>query len=302
MQIIERIKKAINAYVRNDAKAAAIASVLTNKDCTSKDLVEMSGFDKAALGILPLINKENISFDSGQLMETISRIFSHNAQGRILFLLCGPSGAGKDTLASYAKQSLYFERTAFSYVRKYTTRSRRGYEGSHSSGSYSEPSGNYEYFKDKGDMLRAKQDLSLGYSIYDHYYAFSGSHLISNEFNDRNLMCIYGRFENIHSVRSDVFFKHKRIPFSILITAPSEDLEGRILRRHSLSESEQGKRIKEMRRQLNFIKKNPELISSGFDIVIENGDITPVNLGHLKLTDFIRNSMEFGNKFVTADG
>jgi len=292
MTISERFKKGINAYIKNDAKAAALASLFSNKDCTTEDLIRTVDFDKAVLGLLPIMNNATINDHSAKLKEAILKVVSMNTSGKLLFILCGASASGKDTIASYAKQSLYFDRINYSYVNKYTTRKRRGHEGLNSSGSHSEPSGNYEYFEDKEKMYKEKNDVSLPYSIYEHYYGFSGSHLLSTENADKYLMCIYGRFEDIHRIREEVFFKYKRIPFSILITAPPENLEDRILRRHSMNENEHG----EMKKQSQFIQKNPELISSGFDLVIENGDDNAVTIGHLKFSGFIKGSIQMANQ------
>lgn len=301
MKLSERLKKGINAYIKNDAKAAALASALTNKDCTTDDLIRTAGFDKAVLGLLPLMNNSEISHDSDALKNAILKVISMNTSGKILYVLCGASATGKDTIASDAKLNLYLDQINFSYVNKYTTRKRRGHEGSDFSGSLSEPSGNYEYFQDKEDMYKQKKDVSIPYSIYDHYYGFSGNHLSSDDVADKYLMCIYGRFENIHKIRKDIFFKYNRIPFSILITAPPENLEGRILRRHSMNESEHGKRIKEMRKQIQFIEKNPDLIKSGFDLIIENGNDHAVDLGRLKLSEFIKNSILLANNCIKSD-
>lgn len=294
MQIKERIKKGVNAYIKNDAKAAAITSVITNKDCSTKDLLQTSGFAEASLGLMPLINNKTCSVSSESLNQAVQYILKENTSGRILYLLCGPSSSGKDTLASYAKHNLYLENLNFSYLDKYTTRKRRAFEGLDQLNSHAEPSGNYEYFDTKKDMQSNKKDISLGYSIYDQYYAFSGEHLLSEIYEDKYLMCIYGRFENIHHVRRKVFFTFKRIPFSILLNAPPNDLEGRILRRHVLSESEKGKRVKEMRNQSKFIENNEAMINSGFDLIIENGDKNPVIDSQLKLTNFVSDTMGFG--------
>lgn len=113
-------------------------------------------------------------------------------------------------------------------------------------------------------------------------------------------MCIYGRFEDIHMVRNEVFHKYKRIPFSILLTAPPDDLDNRTLRRHILSETEQGTRSKEMKKQIDFIERNDELVKSGFDLIIENGDKKPVHEGQLQLTDFIRKSIDLSSKHLIA--
>lgn len=300
MNLKERFKRGINAYIKNDATAAALASAFTNKDCTTDDLIRTTGFDKAVLGLLPLMNNYELSHNSDVLKNAMLKVISMNTSGKILYVLCGASATGKDTIASYAKHNLYLDQIYYSYVNKYTTRKRRGYEGSNTSGSLSEPSGNYEYFLDKEDMYKQKKDVSIPYSIYDHYYGFSGNHLSSDDVADKYLMCIYGRFENIHKIRKDIFFIYNRIPFSILITAPPENLEGRIFRRHSMDESEQGRRIKEMKKQVQFIEKNPDLIKSGFDLIIENGDDHAVTFGQLKVSEFIKNSILLANNCIKS--
>ncbi len=301
MHIIDRLKKGINAYIKNDAKAAAIASIVTNKDYSAQDLLNTSGFEKAILGVMPLLNNKQIIYESNSLSDAIYKVIKYYSSGKILYILCGPSSTGKDTLASHAKHNLYINRLIISYIDKYTTRPRRGIEGISISASHAEPSGNYQYFKDKDEMKKEKNDLALSYSIDGHYYAFSGNHLLSNDLEDKTLVCIYGRFENIHDIRSKVFFKYKRIPFSILITAPSDDLEGRILRRHSISESEQAIKIKDMKRQVDFLRNNEDLITSGFDLIIENGDNNSVFLSQQRLTEFFYHTMALVNKALADE-
>lgn len=291
----DRAKKGINAYVKNDAKASAIASFITNKDCTQENLLNIVTDPIDLLSVLPLLS-ESDNPNHLSLKNTISKMLLENTSGKILYLLCGPSTAGKDTLASYVRNSLYYDRVNYSYVSKYTTRQRRGFEGLNSSGSHSEPSGNYEYFKDKAEMYREKDDVVLPYTIYDHYYGISGDHLASLDNHDKNLMAIYGRFEDIHDIKREIFYKYKRIPFAILITAPSDDLENRILRRHSMTENEQVSRIKEMKKQIRFIESNDDLISTGFDLKIVNSDSSTITSGCNQMAKFIKHSISFANQ------
>jgi len=284
-----RFKNAINAYVKNDAAASAIASFLTNKDCSQEDLLSVEGFQNSAVALLPLLTSTDT--ERGFL----EKHFLDSTSGRTIFIICGVSASGKDTLASYAKHSLYLEAKEFSYSRKYTTRNRRGFEGINQVESFSEPSGNYQYFSSEEEIKEIK-DAVLSYSLYDHLYALSGDHLNSNSPHDKHQMCIYGKLENIHEIRKQMFLTYRRLPFTILIKAPADDCEGRIMRRHSMRESEQPNRVKEMRRQSHFIEQNTDFVNSGFDIVIENSDATSVAENAKTLSGFISERIEWANK------
>lgn len=284
-----RFKKAINAYVKNDAAASAIASFLADKDCSQEDLLKVEGFQSSAVALLPILTKD--AAERGFL----ENHFLNSTNGRTIFIVCGVSAAGKDTLASYAKHALYLEGKEFSYSRKYTTRGRRGFEGINQIDSYSEPSGNYQYFSNE-DEISALKDAVMSYSLYDHVYALSGNNLSSNHSYDKYQMCIYGKFENIHEIRKQMFLEYQRLPFTVLIKASAEDCEGRIMRRHSMPESEQTNRVKEMKRQSLFIERNKEFVESGFDIVIENSDTTSVADNAGIFTSFLSERMNWANK------
>jgi len=289
-----RFKKAINAYIKNDAAASAIASFLADKDCSQEDLLKVDGFHNNAVALLPILSRTDA--ERGFL----EKYFLNSTDGRSIFIICGVSTAGKDTLASYAKHALYLEGKEFSYTRKYTTRSRRGFEGINQIDSYSEPSGNYQYF-DNEAAISSIEDAVLSYSLYDHVYALSGNHLSSTQPHDKHQMCIYGKLENIHEIRKQMFLTYKRLPFTVLIKASPEDCEGRIMRRHSMPESEQTNRVKEMKRQSLFIERNQEFVESGFDLVIENSDTISVAENASSLTSFLSERIEWANKQVNKD-
>lgn len=132
-------KTAINAYVKNDAKTAAIASFILDKNCSEETIFNLDGFIDAAVSLLPLLSTEPSSIN-----RNVFKFFCSSDGWKDI--ICGSSTSGKNTLASYARQSLYMEGLEFAYTRKYTTRSRRGFEDLNESGSRVEPSGNYEYF------------------------------------------------------------------------------------------------------------------------------------------------------------
>lgn len=292
MSTSSRFRKAINAYIKNDAKAAAIASLLTSKDCSQHDLVNTDGFNDSAVTLLPLLSSE---IGETEINSSVSKYFTQATKGKILFIICGFSASGKDTLASYAKHTLYMEGKEFSYTRKYTTRARRGFEGGNQSGSRSEPSGNYEYFNDIKDINNIS-DAVLNYTLYGHKYAFSGEHIESCSTDDKYQMCIYGKLENIHEVRRKVFLEHKRLPFTILINSSTEDCESRIIRRHSMTDNEQLTRIREMKRQAIFLAKNTDFVNTAFDLTIYNSDTSTVAANSKKLSDFISNKIAWANK------
>lgn len=285
-----RFKKAINAYVKNDAKAAAIASFILDKDCSEETIFNLDGFIDSAVSLLPLLSTESSSIN-----ENVFKFFAQATSGKTLFIICGSSASGKDTLASYARQSLYMEGLEFAYTRKYTTRSRRGFEGLNESGSRAEPSGNYEYFNGNNSINNAP-DAVLNYSLYGHDYALSGSHLNSENQADKHQMCIYGKLENIHEVKKRVFLEHKRMPFTILVDTSKDDCEGRIIRRHSMPDNEQLARIREIKRQSVFLSANETFKETAFDIVLDNSDSTTVSANAKMLSEFISTHISWANQ------
>lgn len=287
-----RFIKAINSFIKNDAVSSAVASFLTDRDCSEEDLIAIEEFKNNAIALLPIISANSTK------KGFFEKHFLNLTDGRTIFIICGVSASGKDTLASYAKHSLYLGGKEFSYTRKYTTRSRRGYEGRTNIESFSEPSGNYQYFSNEKEFEEI-QDAVMDYSLYKHLYALSGNFLDSKNLRNTNQMCIYGKFENIREIRQKMFINHKRLPFTILIKAPIEDCEARILRRHSMSASEQNRRIKEMKRQSLFIDKNQDIIESSFDIVIENGDSTSVAENANLFTEFVSRRIEWSKNLLS---
>jgi len=285
-----RYKKALNAYIKNHATLSALASLIANKDCSQLDLVNASEFSQSAVALLPMISDEN---DGAEFNSAVSKYFISETAGRIVFILCGYSASGKDTLASYVNHLLYMQCKEFTYTKKYTTRAQRGNEGANQAGSRAEPSGNYEYF-DRVSEFPA--DSSLNYSLYGHYYALSGDDLKSTLIEDKYQMCIYGKLENIHEVRQKLFLEHKRLPFTILINSKADNCEGRIIRRHSMTDEEQIIRVKEMKRQAEFLSKNTVFVETAFDLVIDNSDTHAVDNSSRKLADFISEKMIWAQK------
>lgn len=290
--MISRFKKALNAYIKNDAKAAAIASLIMDKDCSETDLIKVEGFHDSAVALLPLLSGDT---HNTRISTSVIDYFFRETEGKILFIICGFSAAGKDTLASYVNHALYLDGKEFVYTKKYTTRGRRGYEGLNKNGSLSEPSGNYEYFKNPKELEKVN-DAVLSYSLYGHKYALSGDHLKSSSNEDKYQLCIYGKLENIAEIKQKVFMKHKRMPFTILINSPPDDCEHRIIRRHSMPDSEQIARIREMKKQATFLSKNTTFASTAFDLILENGDDSGVLANSKVLTEFISQKMDWANE------
>ena len=285
----DRLRKTINAYVKNHAVASAVSSFLTNRDCSEEELLRTKGFDQSAITLLPILGRKGDSSSDG----FFERHYLTMTAGKIVFVVCGVSASGKDTLASYAKHKLYLDGKEFTYTRKYTTRSRRGYEDQ----SPTEPSGNYRYLSSEKEM-RNMSDAALEYTLYDNLYALSGDHLASGSVSDQYQMCIYGKLENVYEVRRDIFLKYERLPFTILVAAPEDDCEARILRRHSMSSDEQMNRIREMKRQSAFIARTKEFVECGFDIVIENGNGVGVDASVVQLAGFISERIHWADNAI----
>ncbi|TKJ40001.1 hypothetical protein CEE37_09705 [candidate division LCP-89 bacterium B3_LCP] len=300
MDILKRIKLSINAYVKNDAKASAIVSALTGKDIAEKSLFEIVSKDDLLPGIVPFLDPESCSAFSAAQKDILTSAIYFLTKGRTLFMICGPSASGKDTLASYAKQDLYLKGLNLVYCQKYTTRPRRGYEGQNEQSRNFEPSGNYKYFESIEEMEQSA-DCALGYSLYDCSYAFSSKHLKSESETARHLACIYGRFENMLEIKRKVLLDYNRIPLTILINADSDILEQRIYRRHLMNNDEQIRRIMEMKLQNKYISRCKDLVVSSFDLLMENGYDSPVSKGAECMTEFIEKRIKWANNAIRTN-
>ena len=293
MEILERIKRSINVYVRNDAKAAAIASAITNKDCSAQDLIKTEGFDQALLGILPFRNDKEVNLPTRKFVDAFRQVIKFKKINGILFLLCGPSAVGKDTIASYTNSELYFDRMKIKYLKKYTTRRDRKSSKTEPTEKSADPSSGYTFYKDRNDLLSKNPDAILGYSIYEDYYAFSEKHLLSEESKDKALFCIYGRFEDIDKVKKKVFYEYNRIPFSILMKASMSDLNIRTNNREALTDNEKVLRKDEMEKQVEYIERKKGILPYEFDLILDNGNANSIKENEKKLTNFIKECHTF---------
>lgn len=291
MELSKRVKLGLNAYVKNDAFASAVASTILNKDCAVEELINIEQGDAHLPGVLPLLRSVGIE-TSDTKYQSVLKTLCHMCNYRLLFLVCGGSCAGKDALISAANSRLYNDRQEVTFLEKYTTRPPRGYENSIADKITADPSSQYKYYDDLKALKSSEPDAELIYDLYGNYYGFSGNHLNSDAKKDNNLLCIYGRLEEIHEAKRKVLEEFKRIPIAILINAPEEDMIRRLENRAALSPEDKIARTKEVKRQVRFIKNNPELIKSGFDIVINNPDEAGFSEGSDQMFEFLRETVQ----------
>lgn len=189
---------------------------------------------------------------------------------KLLVVFCGPSSAGKDTIASIVRAKLNGLDINFSYLDKYTTRQPREKFENELNFNLSEPSSNYSFLSKK-DFISNK-DIVLNYNLYGFKYGFSKEHLLDETFENYNLICIYGDLLTIDKFKWEVERKYDRNVILILINACQEDLIKRLIARKTISENEIGKRLRILTDQSDLIKYNVNNILSEFNLVIENGD------------------------------
>ena len=251
---------AVNAYRKSGAVTPSQGSLISKQIFSKDDFTCSSENESSFISLLPLITSE-VKSDKA-LHSMFLEALSHT-KGKLLFMICGPSSVGKDTISSSSKICLMSKGIDVSFIKKYTTRSERK-----SSEAY-EPSGTYEYFRSEKKMRENKNDIAVPYKLYDSFYALSGNHLMSSE---KNLLCIYGDIIQLPKVKREIFYKYNRIPVPLLLTADPKHLEGRLLNRPSIPDKEKITRLKTLKVQCDFIKNNPNMVNNEFHQTLSNGN------------------------------
>ncbi len=295
MDIKDRLKLGLNVVIKKKPYIAGVCSSLTCKDCSVEDTFDLEQ-NKEILPFVSTCFPAIGSLPDNRIKNAFIDLLKQKTDGKTIFLICGASSTGKDTLASLVKENLYYrdEKTEFSYCKKYTTRDRRANEGFDEYSKKLEPSGNYIYCKTLEEMKSYKIDLE--YTLYGCHYGLSKEDLSSSEPSKHHLACIYGKLENIANVKQEIFEKYNRIPFSILIKAPIEALNHRINGRHTMSKSEKSDRVKEMERQSRFIESKGQEFEANFDLVINNGNNERLSKNAHLMTKFIHGSTQWANQ------
>ncbi|WDE07810.1 hypothetical protein SG34_013550 [Thalassomonas viridans] len=300
MDAKDRVKLGLNVIIKKKPYLAGLVSSLTGKDCSTEDAFVLENNQD----VLPFISTFLPRLDtpeSSDLKSVLSELIKKKTDGKTIFLICGASAAGKDTLASLVKENLYDknENTEYLYCTKYTTRERRANEGLDEYSKKLEPSGNYVYCKTLEEMNSFEVDLE--YSLYGCHYSLCKKDLSSSEASHQHLACIYGKLENIAKIKQELFDKYNRIPFSILIKAPIESHSHRINGRHTMSKSEKSDRVREMERQSRFIKSKGHEFEANFDLVVNNGNDERLSDNANLITEFIHESILWANKALKPD-
>jgi len=164
-----------------------------------------------------------------------------------LFIISGPSGVGKDTIASAQLQNINF---GLIKPPSYTTRKMR--EG--------EENGKDYYFVDQKKFMElAKNKEILEYNFYNQNYYGTSKSAITKALNaNKNVLLAI-------DVNGAMHFK-KEFPdcFLIFIDSPLSDIKKRLLRRGKNTQDEikerleRAKKEQEFKKYYNVIAQNPQ--------------------------------------------
>jgi len=279
--IVHRLKLAVQKYLAGTPSAAAVTALLTGKSVEEIGWLrvptkkESDGLVQLQRDVTELERKAGNPSDEAFLAAVRDEILGWAKPQGLLVTYCGPSSVGKDVVASHVRGRLKCHAVHSEYLRKYTTRHRRGESPPGVlSGGELEPSSNYVFLSE--EQFDKSTDIFFRYNLYGFRYGFSQRGIRAQGSENALLQCINGRLEKIYSFRRSVYKVSRRLVFAILLVAPARDLYQRLILRHSLRAPEKAERHKVLAEQLDYIKANRQALEREFDLVVENGNSNPL--------------------------
>jgi pyrimidine deaminase RibD-like protein/guanylate kinase len=162
-----------------------------------------------------------------------------------LFIFCGASSVGKDTLLSRIRGRMISLGIKAEFVKKYTTRNERPGETYVLNELWHDPSSKYVFLSE--EEFHSTTDIIGNYEKYDEFYGFSSSHLKSPKKSDRVLSAIYGDIEEVQTLVNTVEHSFGRKCRVYLLRAELSELASRLERRRGFSKEIGMLRMEEMK-------------------------------------------------------
>ncbi len=180
---------------------------------------------------------------------------------KLLIILAGPSGAGKDVIQNRLYVRLHSEGYTTHNLQKYTTRSTRPEE--------SRRSGYFHLSQTEFDKLRNEGDISCIHDSFGHTYGVDSN--FCKHANPSSIVLYNIRdLHSLPTVTQEANKKGLKV-VKILIAADVDTLLDRINQR-SASLEEKAIRSETARADIKLIETDNGLIRDTFDLVVENSD------------------------------
>jgi len=213
---------------------------------------------------LDSIRKENESISNNvKLLLSIAKkdqdIFVANPKFKFV-TISGASATGKDCMLDLISSRKKLSNTPMDLLTKFTTRKKRIVDSKY-----------YDFISEEEfDLLEESGNIIFPYFKHGARYGFDSNHLMQSAQKEMILFCVFTHFESLPSDRQ--FLKHQKIEhLSVLLTA---DFDSLILRSESrmLDSSDRDRRIKSIKKDIDYINKNDKYIDKYYDLIIDNGD------------------------------
>jgi len=197
-----------------------------------------------------------------------------------LFLLSGPSSAGKDAIASSVLRMLIARGFPAEYWDKYTTRDTRGT----SEGQVDFESRYHKHVTEARFSLLVKTgEIILEYGKYFNRYGFSRSHMERCMSSNTPMLCINSDFQNVEQHIMELRNWGLRVT-AMLIDAPAENCERRIWFRNL---PDPLVRIDELRRDCAFVEHHEDNMNRIYDVRFRNDDGISFNESSNEVVRFV---------------